>query len=544
MPLSDYLKAVARLLDPAITLAVFDAEGALAARHPADSTLGLGGDCQQPLVAEDGTLLGTLALEPSSLLAKEAAAVIGAYWGQLIQQQALRHTVHEQDTIINHISDGLLVLGPTAIIRYMNATAARLLKLDAVRDVGKSLSSLLDFEMQISRVFTSGQGYIDREVRIESPRHRLHVLDTALPIRDDNGRVVSVVNTFREMARARELSQRLAGDHARYHFSDIIGDAPPLKRAVAAAERAAHSDATVLLQGESGTGKELFAQAIHNDGRRARGPFVALNCAALPRDLIESELFGYVAGSFTGADRAGRPGRFEQASGGTIFLDEISEMPLDVQGKLLRVLQERQVTRIGGTRSIAIDVRVIAAANRILSDQVAQHRFREDLYYRLNVMRIDLPSLHQRRDDIPQLVTAFMQRYCAGLHRSPIQLGTRALERLVSNHWPGNTRQLQNVIERLVAFSDSDRLDDIAADLLSDDLRAPEPPPVQSDTVVLTLDEYEQQGIRLALSAHAFNITRAADALGITRPTLYAKMRRYGFEVSSRLSEQSGERQS
>ncbi|AOE88121.1 sigma-54 interaction domain-containing protein [Pseudomonas sp. TCU-HL1] len=456
----------------------------------------------------------------------------------LEKTRTLKQVIREQEAIIDHISDGLLVMDRLGAVRYLNTTAARLLKLDAVRAIGVPLKELLDYSLNIEPVFRSGKGYIDRELQIDSPNLHLHILDTAIPIRDDEGNVVSVVNTFREMSRVRELSQRMAGDLARYHFTDVLGQNRHLRNALAAAQRAAQADSNVLLYGESGTGKEIFAQAIHNDGRRSNGPFVAINSAALPRDQIESELFGYAAGSAAGGELSGRPGRFEQASGGTIFLDEISEMPLDVQGKLLRVLQERQVTRIGGTRSIPVDVRVVAASSRNLSDMVLQHRFREDLYYRLNVLCIDLPPLRKRGDDIVKLAEEFIRRYCTALHRSPIRLGSKAIDQLLACDWRGNIRQLQNVIERMVNLVDSDQLDEFPEEWLEDKVhRDPLPDEGGSWTRVMTLNEYERLGVRLALEATDYNISQASEVLGITRPTLYAKMKRHGIEVSPKLSE-------
>jgi sigma-54 dependent transcriptional regulator, acetoin dehydrogenase operon transcriptional activator AcoR len=311
----------------------------------------------------------------------------------------------------------------------------------------------------------------------------------------------------------------------------VIGHSGCIKDALALGRRAARSHSTVLLYGESGTGKEVFAQAIHNDGARASGPFVAVNCAALPRDLIESEMFGYEPGSFTGADKAGRPGRFELASSGTIFLDEISEMPLDVQAKLLRVLQERHVTRIGATRSIAVDVRVIAASNRSLRELVAQHSFREDLYYRLNVLSIDLPALRERREDIARFVDESIRRSCAALHRPVLSLSPRALSQFEAYDWPGNIRQLQNIVERLVNMVDGDEVAELPASWLGEEFRTGRAPIAEMPgRQIVSLEQTERLAIREALEAMNFNVTKTADALGITRPTLYAKMKKYGVE--------------
>lgn len=489
---------------------------------------------------KDGLVLYVAAETTADRIAIERLSEVGAqYLARSLDRQEHAETLYrviaEQKAVMDHISDGLLVLDSAGIVRHVNAPACRMLKLDARDCIGKPLTAILDFDLTIGKVFRTGEGYVDRELHIRSPRLDLHIMDTAVPILSETGAVISVVNTFQEMSRVKKLSNRMAGDRARYRFSDVLGHSRSIKEAIADGRRSARSDANVLLYGESGTGKEVFAQSIHNDGRRANGPFVAINCAALPRDLIESELFGYVPGSFTGADKVGRPGRFELASGGTIFLDEISEMPLDVQAKLLRVLQERQITRIGGAASIAIDVRVIVAANRDLKEMVSRSAFREDLFYRLDVIQIDMPPLRDRREDIPRLVDEFIRRSCAALHRPTIALAPAALSQLESYSWPGNIRQLQNVIERLVNMVDGDHVDSMPPDWLSAEPLRESPGPSIPLTQTFNLGEVEKQTILSCLEETGHNIAKSAEALGITRPTLYAKIRKYGLQLTSRL---------
>lgn len=461
------------------------------------------------------------------------AELLSHEFSQLANVSRLRHTVREQEIIINHISDGLLVMDRDGILKYCNAPASQILKISVNASTGRPIKDVLDFDLALGQVFDREEGYIDRELQIESPTLSLHLIDTAVPIRDDNGKMVSVVNTFRKIERVKQLSYRMTMDRQHYQFSDIQGQSATLQAAVNAAKKAAQSTASVVLYGESGTGKELFAQAIHADGVHADGPFIALNCAALPRDLVESELFGYTAGSFTGADRAGRPGKFELASGGTLFLDEIADMPLDVQVKLLRVLQERRVVRIGAAKSIAIDVRVIAASNQKLADRVDQGAFREDLYYRLNVIEISIPSLRERHGDIPLLLDLFVQKYGADSDRGPFRLSSAAVRQLENYHWPGNIRELENVVERLAHLRDEDEIERIpagwlskASDMQDDDIKAPVPETVRS------LAQWEEEGIRAALVATDYNVTRAAQGLGISRQTLYAKMKRYGIGLT------------
>jgi len=482
-------------------------------------------------------ILGLNSIEPLSEGLFERLCDVGiTYFARIIELLIRENTtdlaVRELEAIIDHISDGLIVLDRSGFVRYINAPGAKILGVNPAMSLGREFKNVIDFEPFITPIFETKKGHIDREVHVRTRNKEIHLLDTAVPIIDERGTVISIVNTFHETARARQLSNRMAGDRARYRFSDILGHSSKLAGAIEMARRAAHSDSTVLLYGESGTGKELFAQSIHNEGPRGSDPFVAVNCAAMPRDLIESELFGYSPGSFTGADKGGRLGRFELASDGTIFLDEISEMPLDVQAKLLRVLQERQVTRIGGASSIPINIRVIVAANRDLSEMVGKKTFREDLFYRLNVLRIEVPPLRSRQDDIGLLVEQSIQRTCTLLHRPLIRLGQTALEQLKDYHWPGNVRELQNIIERLVNVTDDGHVEEIPVGWLAhNQLEFGASTKWQRE--VLSLEEAERRAVFVAMEACKYNVTKAAKSLGVTRPTLYAKLKRHG--IGSRL---------
>ena len=444
--------------------------------------------------------------------------------------------IKELQTLVNHVPYGLMVLEPGGVVRHLNAEAARQLRLPRHLAQGRTLGSLLDFDTMVEQVFLTGEGYTDRERVISTPRFQLHVLDTAVPVKAADGRVLSVVNTFREISGVHRLADRLAGSQARHTFDTMIGQSPALRATIAAARKAAAGQANVLLCGESGTGKEVLAQAIHNASERREGPFIAVNCAALPRDLIESELFGHAPGAFTGAQREGRPGKFEAASGGTIFLDEVSELPLDVQAKLLRVLQEREVVRLGSTRAVRVDARVITASNRDLHAMVARKEFREDLYYRCHVIALTLPPLRERPADVALLATHFLARYGAALGKPVHALPPAVLAALLQHPWPGNVRELENAMERLVNLSEGGTLDASVLGLV------PAPPVAQAPadpaprTEVPSLRAAEREAIVHALKAHRFNVTRAAQALGIAKPTLYAKLRLHGIALERPLA--------
>ncbi len=471
-------------------------------------------------------------------LLDHVAATLSATCRLLLDAQQQRRLIEEQRAIVDHIADGLLVLEAGATVRHINRTAARLLHLTPEKAIGRPLGSLVDFQTIVEPVFASGQGYVDRELIIDSPSLNLHLMDTAVPICDAQGKVLSVVNTFREIQRVRHLAQRISGSHARYHFEDIIGRSPALRQAMVDARKAARGSSNILLSGESGVGKEVFAQAIHNSSPRHDAAFIAINCAALPRDLIESELFGYTAGSFTGARREGRPGKFEAASGGTIFLDEIAELPLDVQAKLLRVLQEREVTRVGDTRGLPVDVRVIAASNRDLRQMVADRVFREDLYYRCRVIEIELPSLRDRAEDIPLLAHHFLAKYAAQLDKPVYGFAASTMARLQAHPWPGNVRELENVIERAVNLCDHPEIDLQTLGLPAGASSSANPPPHPGDgaTPPLSLAQAEKAAIEAAVRHTGYNLTQASQVLGISKPAIYAKIARHGIVVPRRLT--------
>jgi len=317
-------------------------------------------------------------------------------------------------------------------------------------------------------------------------------------------------------------------------FGKILYRSPAMARIVAMARHAAKTPSTVLLAGESGTGKELFAQAVHLAGPRASGPFVAVNCGALPRELAQSELFGYRGGAFTGADEKGRIGKFEQAHNGTLFLDEISEMPLAMQVNLLRPLEERCVVRVGGRRTRSVDVKVIVASNRDLAALVARGEFREDLYYRINVVALAIPPLREREGDVPLLAGHHAGRLCREFGLPFSGIDPAAMDALCAYSWPGNVRELVNCVEYAVNAMDDDRirLEHLPPLILTQTGRSGLPVPPASRTTAeraFALQTVAADTIRDALAHHAGNVSKAAKALGIGRNTLYAKIRKYGI---------------
>lgn len=316
----------------------------------------------------------------------------------------------------------------------------------------------------------------------------------------------------------------------------LVGQSPELKKALSVVEKVADSGVTVLIQGENGTGKELIARAVHSMSDRADGPFTAIHCASVPETLLESELFGFEQGSFTGAIRR-KIGRFEQANGGTLFLDEIGEAPLSIQVKLLRALQEREVERIGAVQPIPIDVRVVAATNKDLHDEVRQANFRKDLYYRLSTVPIYLPPLRERRGDIPLLVQHFAERASREHGKSEVSITEEAMRTLQNYSWPGNVRELENVMTRAVVLQQNGRVDSSVLWLTEIDTHETSVTDLQHHGLKSAAKEAERTLLLQALETNQWNKTRTAEQLGISYRSLMYKIKEYRLREIQRQSE-------
>ena len=346
----------------------------------------------------------------------------------------------------------------------------------------------------------------------------------------DNEELLLAVNRALETARLREEVCNLRMSVSRkFGFENILGHSPKLLYVLDVAARAAQSDATVLIHGETGTGKELLAKAIHFNSPRAAKPFVAINCGAIPRELLESELFGHVKGSFTGAI-AHKKGRIEMADGGTLFLDEIGEMPPELQVKLLRVIQEREIDKIGSNVPMKIDVRIVAATHRNLTNMIEDGTFREDLYYRLAVIPLDLPALRERKADISTLVDFFFSRAREKNGRPDLQLAPSLMPYFAGYRWPGNIRELENIMERITVLAEGPeiRLQDLPASLTA---IVPQANAMQVDMPEsgISLEGVEKELIRRALEKHEWNQSQAARYLDISRKTLIYRMEKHGL---------------
>ena len=428
--------------------------------------------------------------------------------------------------IIDSIDSGVLAIDKNGIINKINNQGKKILQWKAPLE-GIALFEVFGNQFSIDAMMQPEFELIDQEVFIHTNDRVIQILCTVKPIFDATGKIQGSIIVFNEIKRIRKLLNDMAGAQARFTFEDIIGASPSIQEAKRLAMIAAKSSSSVLLLGDTGTGKELFAHAIHNNSTRKERPFLVINCGAIPRELLESELFGYAEGSFTGSRKGGRPGKFELADGGTVFLDEIGEMPADMQVKLLRVLQTGEVCRIGEHKSLSVDVRIIAATNARIKKEIDQKNFREDLFYRLNVFPIKIPPLRGRREDIVHLARHFLERSSNIAKKQEVKLTPEAESKLINYQWPGNVRELENIVERAVNLVDGDK---VAPSILGISSTGGGRVAV-ANTRGSRLEELEKQAILEILEELKYNLSRAAKTLGISRATLYNKIKKYNLSI-------------
>ena len=422
-------------------------------------------------------------------------------------------------TVLNLLHDGILLINDQQQVTHYNTLAAKLLDIDAKQE--QVLYQLLDDKKLWSAV-ERGEPFSGP---IQGKRVATQLYCDVVPIKN-NEFIEGAVITVKDIKQIKKLVKEATVSEIETHFSQIIGDSPKMKALKAMALHVAPSKATLLIQGESGTGKELLARAIHQSSKRKGHTFIAINCGAIPENLLESELFGYEEGSFTGARRGGKMGKFELAHNGTIFLDEIGDMPLHLQVKILRVLQERRIERVGGTRSIPLDVRIIAATHRDLDEMVKTGEFREDLYYRLNVIPLSIPPLRERLEDVPILVQFYLDYYSTVTDRSVRGISQETIDILANYPWPGNVRELGNVVEYCVTMVAGG---EITADILPQRIKTVHIP--ESQNSFLNLKQLEREAIMKALTLVETEGHKddAAKLLGISRATLYRKIKDYNI---------------
>ena len=506
-----------------------------------------------PILDAQGNVLGILDVSGESAAAHlHTLGMVVAAAEAITAQLSIRKKNNELSVInkrltniFNTMSDGVIMVDNNGVISELNPVTKKILGFGLSKSEAKpgaQVESILGSKHTfIRKMLKCKESFADVEIMLDTSQGLVHCLASGAPVTDEQGIVIGGVIVLRPIKQIQSLVNRFSGHYGTLQFSDIIGESKAILEAVRVASLAAASMSNVLLQGESGTGKEIFAQAIHNRSERSAGPFVAVNCGAIPRELIGSELFGYAEGAFTGAKRGGKPGKFELACGGTLFLDEIGDMPLEQQVALLRVLQERKVTRIGFDKEIPVDVRVICATNKRLLEEVDKGTFRKDLYYRLNVISITIPPLRERSEDIISLFNYFLEKL--DKHRRSFEVSPDVIERIVRYDWPGNVRELQNVVERIVSLTEGrtvtvGNLPREICDWRPAITKEVEGAYPENNIVEVTrrverrrrlLEENERQEILALLSNHKGNVSLTARTMGISRNTLYRKMKQYAI---------------
>lgn len=427
------------------------------------------------------------------------------------------------DPILDAINEGVFTVDLEWRVTTFNAAAERITGVPRHEAIGRPCSevfraSICERDCALRRTFTTGKPIINVTAQITSAAgEQIPVRISTALLKDAGGAVTGGVETFQDLSHVEQLRKEL---DSRYSFEDIVGRSAPMQKLFEVLPRIAESNSTVLIEGPSGTGKELFARAIHSLSPRRKRRFVAVNCAALPDTLLESELFGYKAGAFTDA-RRDKPGRFVLADGGTLFLDEIGEVSPAMQVRLLRVLQERVVEPLGAIEPVKVDVRVVAATNKDLAELVRQGRFREDLFYRIHVIHLKLPPLRERREDIPLLVDRIIAKFNRLQGKDIAGISEEALVRLMEHDYPGNVRELENIIEHAFVLCHGGWIE---LRHLPPELRAAGSREHEAGRA-MSLRTMEQHLIEAALKRHKGNRTRAARELGIDVSTLYRKLK-------------------
>jgi PAS domain S-box-containing protein len=435
--------------------------------------------------------------------------------------------------ILSSIADGVFTVDSERRITSFNPAAERITGMAASEALGRKCYEVFHADCcedgcLLERTLHTGREAIDQPVNITSSTgERIPISISTAVLRDADGNVLGAVETFRDLSTIEHLRKELARN---YSFEDIISKSPLIHKLFAILPDVAESDSTVLIQGPSGSGKELFARAIHNLSPRRERKYVVINCGTLPVQLFESELFGYVKGAFTDAKRD-KPGKLAAADGGTVFLDEVAELPMSTQVKLLRVLQQREYEPLGSTETVSVNIRVVAATNQDLRELVAQGKFRDDLYFRLAVVRFDLPPLRDRREDIPYLVDHFIKKNNARRGKNVIGVSPDVMSILMRHDFPGNVRELENIIEYcfVVCHGSVIQRQHLPREVLNSMTEPATPEEARKDPLTRVADERER--IKAVLAMHGGNRSRAARELGIDRTTLWRKLKRYGIKA-------------
>jgi sigma-54 dependent transcriptional regulator, acetoin dehydrogenase operon transcriptional activator AcoR len=497
-----------------------------------------------PIHDTDGKIIGTINLtgycenaHPHTLgLVVAAVRAIENHLENINIQKQLYDSNMFAFAMMNNLSYGVFAIDLNDDIHWINNTACDTLNIRRLHLLNKPINQFIKDWNKLKRRVLTENNILDEEVNLSISGENITYLINLYPIKTPENQILGFLFSFRSLSRMFKLLNKYTGQQARFTFGDIVGVSKKLKDTLRYAKTVANSPTTILITGESGTGKEVFAQAIHNASERSGEAFVALNCGAISPSLIESELFGYADGAFTGAKKGGNPGKFELANKGTLFLDEIGEMPLDMQVRLLRALQESAVNRIGSEKTVPVDVRIIAATNKNLEDEIKNNKFRLDLFYRLNVIPLHIPSLRDRKEDLMPLLKYFLKHKASKLKKSVPQIEIDLIDRIMVYNWPGNIREMENFAEKLVILEGN-----LTPEMMDQEFRAL--PTYKDETIELepiayhsklkaelkTLADSEKELIQNTLELLKNNMSQSAKSLGISRNALYEKMKRLGL---------------
>jgi transcriptional regulator of acetoin/glycerol metabolism len=486
-----------------------------------------------PIRNSNGNMIGVITLSGKSIgHHKHTLALITAAAKNIESQLRERDLIERSQRlnsmltlIYNSLSDGIIAIDNQLHITHVNQTAQKMLGIGAKTFLGRSFYDLANIDSRLKEQFQTGDYIETTEISFNCQSGIQNFMCRVDPIQTQAFKLLGLIVTMAEKRQMISIAKKISGNYSKFEFADIQGKNAQFVKQIEFAKVAAKTNSRILIIGESGTGKELFAHAIHSCSNCRNGPFVAISCAAIPRDLIESELFGYRGGAFTGARQRGMMGKFELADKGTLFLDEIDGLPMDLQAKLLRALQQREIMRLGDNKTIPVDVRIISASNKELMVEVENNNFREDLYYRLNVVEIYIPPLRDRKEDIELLANHIIDRQCIEMAVKRPNISNDAMRLLKEFDWPGNVRELENAIERALLLCQGDKIRPKYLPLRSrKDFR-------KEKNRVLSIKQGFKKMIESALEESNGNISLAAQQLDIARSTLYRKMREFGINT-------------
>jgi len=455
--------------------------------------------------------------------------------------QAIENKIYEHESLMrletsnqfafammNNLAFGVMAINISDKVEWVNDNACRIINIRRTELLAEDINKLLPDWHRIKRIILNELKFIDEHASFNIPGINERFLFNAYVIRGENSAMHGYLLTFRSFSRVVDLIKKYQGHHTRFTFDNIIAQSAAMHELITQARQVAGKPSTVLLSGESGTGKEVVAQSIHNASLRSEGPFIAINCGAIAASLIESELFGYEEGAFTGASKGGAPGKFELANHGTLFLDEIGDMPYEMQVKLLRCLQEGYITRLGGKKEIKVDIRIIAASNKNLQKEIDDGKFRLDLFYRINVIHLHVPALRERVPDILPMALFFAGQKAEKMGRPMPRIDSRMKNYLEKYSWPGNVRELENLMERFIVLDGNYK--SLITNTEADDYYNSAPHAV-STFEPRSLAEIEKEAIISCLKTYDFNVSKSAKVLNISRNTLYQKVKKYAIKL-------------